>query len=148
MELASVLADNKEKIIGEWFDMAVDIYPPDTAKFLKNKADRFANPVGYNFSAAMEAVLAYLISNDESDDVVGALEGLIKIKAVQDFTASQAVRFIFLLKKIVRKHAGKSYEDRPVSPLVLRPLHEEQGQDTRAQGIRAKEYALQAPRAG
>jgi len=111
MELASVLADNKDEIIREWFDQAVEIYPPDTAKFLKNKADRFANPVGYNFSAAMEAVLGYLISGDESDDVVGALDGLIKIKAVQDFSASQAVRFIFVLKKVLRKHAGNSYEE-------------------------------------
>jgi len=111
MELASVLSDNKEEIIREWFDLAVEIYPPDTARFLKNKADRFANPVGYNFSAAMEAVVSYLGSDTEPEELVGALEGLIKIKAIQDFSAAQAVRFIFLLKKVIRKRADNNYEE-------------------------------------
>jgi hypothetical protein len=111
MELASVLSDKKEEIIEEWFDLAVEVYPQDTAKFLKRKADRFANPVGYNFSVAMEAVLDHLGGVKEPEEVVSSLEGLIKVKAVQDFSASQAVRFIFLLKKIIRKHTGDSFEE-------------------------------------
>jgi hypothetical protein len=111
MELASVLSEKKEEIIREWFDLAVEVYPPDTAKFLKKKTDRFANPVGYNFSVAMEAVLGHLREDMEPDEAVGSLEGLIKIKAVQDFSAAQAVRFIFLLKKVLRKHAEGRFEE-------------------------------------
>jgi hypothetical protein len=110
MELANLLSEKKEEIIKEWFDLAVQAYPPDTAKFLKDKTNRFANPVGYNFSVAMEAVIGHLLDDKYDGDVVGSLEGLVKIKAVQDFSASQAVRFIFLLKRILRKHAGDQFE--------------------------------------
>jgi hypothetical protein len=110
MELANLLSKKKEEIINEWFDLAVQAYPPDTASFLKAQANRFANPVGYNFSVAMEAVLGHLLDEKYEGDVVGSLEGLVKIKAVQDFSASQAVRFIFLLKQILRKHAGDQFE--------------------------------------
>lgn len=110
MELANLLSEKKEEIIKEWFDLAVQAYPPDTAKFLKRKTNRFANPVGYNFSVAMEAVVGHLLDDKYEGDVVGSLDGLVKIKAVQDFSASQAVRFIFLLKQVFRKHAGDQFE--------------------------------------
>lgn len=111
MEIVSLLSENKKDIIEEWFDAAVRVYPPDTASFLKNKKNRFANPVGYNFGQAMEASLGYLTGQKRAEDVLGALEGLVKIKAVQDFSASQAVRFIFLLKDVIRRRAGGPSEE-------------------------------------
>jgi hypothetical protein len=111
MELGSLLSENKTKIFEEWLDLAVRAYPPETAKFIKAKSNRFANPVGYNFSAAMDAVLDYLAGQREAREVLDALEGLVKIKAVQNFSASQAVRFIFLLKDVVRKRAGGPSEE-------------------------------------
>jgi len=110
MELGSILSENKKKIIEEWFDLAASAYPPDTAGFLKAQTNRFANPVGYNFSVAMEAAVDYLAGQRKAEEVLAALDGLVKIKAVQDFSASQAVRFIFLLKDVIRKHAGPSEE--------------------------------------
>ncbi len=110
MELANLLLEKKKEIIKEWFDLAVQAYPPDTARFLKGKTNRFANPVGYNFNVAMEAVLGHLLDDKYEGDIIGSLEGLVKIKAVQDFSASQAVRFIFLLKQVLRKHMGDRLE--------------------------------------
>jgi hypothetical protein len=111
MEIVSLLSESKEDIIEEWFDAAVRVYPPDTASFLKKKNNRFANPVGYNFLQAMEASLGYLVGQKKGEEVLGALEGLVKIKAVQDFSASQAVKFIFILKDVIRKRAGGPSEE-------------------------------------
>ncbi len=111
MELNSLLSENKSKIFEEWLDLAVRAYPPETASFIKSKSNRFANPVGYNFSAAMEGVLDYMAGRKTAQEVLDALEGLVKIKAVQNFSASQAVRFIFLLKEVVRNHAGGPSEE-------------------------------------
>lgn len=111
MELSGILAENKTKICDEWLDLALRAYSPETAEFIKSKSNRFANPVGYNFSVAMEAVLEYLAGQREARGVLDALEGLVKIKAVQNFSAAQAVRFIFLLKDVIRKRAGAPSEE-------------------------------------
>lgn len=106
MELGSLLSENKKEIFEDWLALAVQAYPPETAEFIKSKSNRFDNPVGYNFSAAMGAVLDYLAGKIKAQEVLDALEGLVKIKAVQNFSASQAMKFIFLLKDVVRKRAG------------------------------------------
>lgn len=111
MELVSLLSESKKDIIDEWFDAAVRAYPPDTASFLKRKANRFANPVGYNFLQAMDASLGYLTGQKKGEEVLDALEGLVKIKAVQEFSASQALKFIFILKDVLRRRAGGPSEE-------------------------------------
>lgn len=91
--------------------MALSIYPPDTAGFLKAQTNRFANPVGYNFSVAMEAALDYLLGQKKAEDVLAAIEGLVKIKAVQDLSPSRSLKFVFLLKDVIRKRAGGPSEE-------------------------------------
>ena len=105
MELDSLLSEKREAIAKEWFNLIIQAYPPDTAKFLKNQTNRFANPIGHAISEAMEAVLGHLVEDRDLADVYRSVDGLVRIKAVQDFTASQSIRFIFSLKEVIRKQA-------------------------------------------
>src|SRR4030066_299715 len=46
MRLGKFLTDRKSAILERWFDRTIKTYPEETARFLKSKKNRFANPVG------------------------------------------------------------------------------------------------------
>jgi hypothetical protein len=103
MKITTLLEQKKEHILKRWFSLILEAYPPDIANFLKHEKDRFANPVGYAISTGTEALLDQVIHGKNSDMIIPALDGIIRIRTVQDFTPSQALAFVFLLKKAVRE---------------------------------------------
>lgn len=104
MRASEVLKDNLEQILGEWSDLMANDYPRDTARFLKGQHDRFANPVGHSIVEAASSVLTYLSTGQGIQKAHAALDGIIRIRAVQDFTAPESIRFIFRLKDVLRPH--------------------------------------------
>ncbi len=53
---------------------------------------------------------------------VAALDEIIKIRAVQEFTPSQALAFVFLLKEAVRAELGSEEDRAPALPAELADL--------------------------
>lgn len=108
MRLEIFLEQKKTTILKKWFERVIQTYPADTSKFLKSQKDPFANPVGGTFQRGLEAVLDILLKGWDQEAVNSFLDPLIRIRAVQDFSPSQAVAFIFALKKVVRDIFKKS----------------------------------------
>lgn len=104
MSSAQVLAAKKKQILDSWFQTTVDSYPADTARFLKNQPDPFANPVGQTTYQSLSSLVDALVSGADRDVMVKALDPIIRIRAVQTFTPSKATAFVFSLKGIVRQH--------------------------------------------
>jgi hypothetical protein len=103
MGLKTVLSQRKNHLVQKWFNAVVDTYPADASKFLKNQKDPFGNPVGNITSKGLECLFDALLLNDMKRDVLlSALDPIIRIRTVQDFSPSQATCFILLLKKIIR----------------------------------------------
>ncbi|WP_319524224.1 RsbRD N-terminal domain-containing protein [uncultured Desulfosarcina sp.] len=102
MSSAKALAGKKKEILKHWFQTTVDSYPADTARFLKNQQDPFANPVGQTTYRSLESLLDALIAGDGREAMIAALDPVIRIRAVQAFTPSKATAFVFSLKQIVR----------------------------------------------
>ncbi|MGD9083050.1 MAG: RsbRD N-terminal domain-containing protein [Desulfobacterales bacterium] len=107
MRLNNLLAQRKTAIIKDWFTLAVETYPPDTASFLKKQKDPFANPVGRTISQGLEALFNELLEEMDHETLTSFLDPIIRIRAIQNFSPSQAVSFIFLLKKAVRENIKK-----------------------------------------
>ncbi|MGD9105861.1 MAG: RsbRD N-terminal domain-containing protein [Desulfobacterales bacterium] len=107
MRLNNLLAQRKTAIIKDWFILAVETYPPDTASFLKKQKDPFANPVGRTISQGLEALFNELLEEMDHETLTSFLDPIIRIRAIQNFSPSQAVSFIFLLKKAVRENIKK-----------------------------------------
>ncbi|MCX6007031.1 MAG: RsbRD N-terminal domain-containing protein [Chloroflexi bacterium] len=101
MTLKELLVRNKSKILHRWLDLVLDTYPPETARFLKDEKDRFANPVAFTVKCNLELLLDDLMNNPCEKTVMPHLEEIIKIRAVQDFTPFQAVSFVVLLKEAI-----------------------------------------------
>ncbi|VEN72582.1 conserved hypothetical protein [Candidatus Desulfarcum epimagneticum] len=96
------IEEQRDKIIKKWFNQTVDSYPPDTAAFLKRQKDPFANPVGRTASRTLSALFDALTGETDREKLESILDPLIKIRALQNFTPSQAVFFVHGLKKIIR----------------------------------------------
>jgi len=102
MSLKHILSEKKNELIASWFDRILDTYPAETAKFLKNQKDRFANPVGQAIHVGIEDIFQELLRGGETGKMSGFLDNIIRVRAIQEFTASQAVGFIFFLKSVIR----------------------------------------------
>jgi|Deesub1362A_J573_1020465.scaffolds.fasta_scaffold00173_54 hypothetical protein len=102
MNLKELLSNRKETIINKWFDLIIDSYPPDTAHFLRTQKNQFTNPVGHTIHNAIEGILDELLEPSDSAKLTSHLDSIIRIRAIQGFTPSVALNFLFLLKKVVR----------------------------------------------
>lgn len=99
--------EKRPLILKKWSDIILDSYPAETADFLKNQANRFANPVGNTITEALEGIFGHILEKTEPDRFSTLLDSIIRIRAVQDFGPSQALAFIPALRKIIREVIGK-----------------------------------------
>jgi len=102
MRLEDLLAQRKNEIIKVWFERVIETYPADTSTFLKSKKDPFANPVGSTILQSLNSLYDELLKELDEKSVIPLLDPIVRIRAIQNFTPSQAVGFIFSLKKAVR----------------------------------------------
>jgi len=107
MTLKEILEEKKAAIVDRWLEDTLATYPGDTPAFFKRQKDPFANPVGHALRVGTRAVFEGLLNGIEADKICHHLDEIIKIRAIQDFSPSQTISFVFLLKKIARKEAGK-----------------------------------------
>lgn len=102
MSLHKQLSRKKSGIVKKWFDRIIATYPADTAQFLANQKDPFANPVGQTTLQNLEAVFDQIISAADPNTARELLDPIIRIRAIQDFTPAKAISWIFELKDIIR----------------------------------------------
>jgi len=103
MVLEHLLPQKRAAILERWFQLILETYPADTSRFLKQQKDRFVNPVGYTISQEIETLYEELLHGMNCDKLTACLDNIIRIRSVQDFSPSQAVAFIFLLKQAIRE---------------------------------------------
>jgi hypothetical protein len=92
----------KEAIAEQWLARVLRTYPAQTTRFLAEEADPFRNPVGSTFKQALGILMEELLVGMDHDKVTAALDSILQIRAVQDFTPGRALEFLFQLKGILR----------------------------------------------
>lgn len=97
--------DQKRAIVGEWVARTLGSYPEQTARLLLQQKDPFRNPAGHLFTEGLPALFEQLTGGWEQARVREILDPIIRLRAVQDFTPSQAVGFVLLLKQVIREQA-------------------------------------------
>ncbi len=103
MTVIELLSQRKGDILARWFDMVIETYPSDTATFLRRQKNEFTNPVGHTIMAGIEGILDALIQHGDPELLSPFLDNIVRIRAVQDFSPSRAISFIFCLKGAVRE---------------------------------------------
>jgi len=110
MQINDFLQENGE-ILDRWIDRVLATYPAGGVDALKKQKDRFANPLGHSISHALTAVYKHFCHDTALDPVLSALEDLIRIRAVQDFSPSEAVAFLYLFKEVVKDENKRTKGD-------------------------------------
>jgi hypothetical protein len=92
-------------ILEQWIARTMQSYPAAALPFLTGQDDPFRNPVGHTLRQSLTTLFEELQGSMDTGSIASALDAIIRIRAVQDLTASQAVGFLFLLKPLTRELA-------------------------------------------
>lgn len=93
----------REALAQKWLARVFQTYPEETSRFLGETADPFRNPVGRVFRDGLPVLVEQLCGVFDEAAVRTALDGIVHVRAVQDFTPGEAIGFVFLLRMIVRE---------------------------------------------
>ena len=86
----------------QWLAHTLGTYPFLTSGYLLEEKDRFRNPVGHALREALPTLVDELLGGMNPEKVTPALDRIVRMRAVQDFTASQAVGFVFAVREVLR----------------------------------------------
>jgi hypothetical protein len=103
MSLEQRLAEKRDDLVARWIDGILGTYPPETQKVWRTNKDRFGNPVGCAITDTAGALYDHLLAWNDAEAIKDSMDRLVRVRAVQDFSPSQAVSFVFVLKKILRE---------------------------------------------
>lgn len=103
--LIDLLVDNRSAVINRWTDLIFDTYPPESKKFMQSKKNRITNPVGASIEEGAHKLFDWLVGGEDADlkEMCGFLDNIVRIRAVQEFSASRSIGFVFLLKTAIRE---------------------------------------------
>lgn len=111
MKLLKLLSEKKASLTDRWRQRLFESYPPETTVFLKKEKNNFDNPVGYRASRGLTRIVEALVQETDRDQVLAALDEVISIRALQNFSPSQALAFIFLLKNVIREELAQELKN-------------------------------------
>jgi len=119
MRLKNLLAQKQTVIVKQWFGRVVETYPSGSTKFLKGQQDRFANPVGRTIYLGLESLFDQLVKGIDHKALTSCLDPIIRIRAIQNFSPSQAVGFIFFLKEVIRTSLAQEISEEQIDDELL-----------------------------
>ncbi|MBU0943080.1 MAG: RsbRD N-terminal domain-containing protein [Proteobacteria bacterium] len=108
MELDEAFRNYEDKIVRAWVDYTLSSYKSST--FFKKERDKFANPVGGNTFEALSKLFKLLTKNADPKEFVAPLDQVMRIRSIQEFSASEAVGPIHAVKHITREILEKDKE--------------------------------------
>ncbi len=69
--LKHILSEKRAVIVKRWVDHILDTYPAETANFLREKKNRFTNPVGHSVSEGVEGIFEDLLQGIDQGQGIG-----------------------------------------------------------------------------
>ena len=106
--MENLLAQERKAILDRWKKSLLEAYPTELTSFLTGVDDRFRNPVGYTLVQGLDRIYESLAGWAGDGTAESAIEDIIRIRAVQDFSPSDAVGFMMPLKAFVGEAAEKA----------------------------------------
>ena len=103
MDIEKRLLRSKKALLRKWFDLLAGAYPAEMSNMLKQQSSQFANPVGHTFKVALGEILDEFLGENSMEAMAPLLDKVIRIRAVQDFSPSSSLAFIFALKTLARE---------------------------------------------
>jgi len=113
--LKEILNKKKSLIVHSWTELIFNSYPIEAMNFLSSKKNQFSNPIGFTVTANAEKIFDELLNECDFEKIKILLDDIIRIRAVQSFSPSQAVYFLLDLKKAIRDECKTELINKTVS---------------------------------
>ena len=92
-----------ETLLDRWLACALECYSEETVRFLGAEKDSFRNPVGHTLRENLAILAEQVLGRMEADATKASLANILRIRAVQELTPGQAVKFVFQLRPLLRE---------------------------------------------
>ena len=102
------LSESRDELVTEWHESILSQYPRETARFLRQQADPFANPVGTALREELGPRYDAVVAGTGGDRIDRALDRIVRVRAVQDFRPSAALAFVIELKRVIRQRVASA----------------------------------------
>lgn len=109
--LDTLLKKKKDKIVQQWVKYVLQAYSEEGVRLFGSEKDPFANPVGASVRTGTEKAFEALLAGEDSGTISRHLSEIIRIRAVQQFPASEGLSFVFRLKDAVRSVLAEAATD-------------------------------------
>jgi RsbT co-antagonist protein rsbRD N-terminal domain len=102
--IAEILRTQKDKLVANWQLEVRGTYPKAGRIKFAQQSEMFNDPIGHILKRDLP-VLFDLLLEDEFEDkqIQELLDPLCRLRSVQTFSPSQAIGFVYSLKKVVRE---------------------------------------------
>ena len=118
MTFGDLLRQKQDAIVQRWVEAILATYPGEGAAAFARQKDPFANPVGHGVRAATRGIFDALLDGKDAEGFREALQEIIRIRAVQQFSPADAVGFVFQLRQAVRTELGSAGRDASLAPAL------------------------------
>jgi hypothetical protein len=103
MTFGELLVERQVPLVGRWLDAVLGEYGEETAARWRRNRDPLTNPTGHALTSGLPRLFASVAGDGEpAADALAALEAIVRIRSVQEFTPSRAVGFVYHLRDAVR----------------------------------------------
>ncbi|PID99843.1 MAG: hypothetical protein CSA81_14385 [Acidobacteria bacterium] len=100
MDLAEAFRNYRDKIVDEWVEYTLKTYR--SSEFFRREQDRFANPTGVNIREGLSRLFDLMSKGADPETFKVPVEQIVRLRAVQEFSPSQAVAPLNAVKHITR----------------------------------------------
>ena len=111
MTLKELLSEKKSAILEGWLDRALEVYPEGSRDVFRKNQDSFSNPIGSTIREGIEKLFQEILEPTDVARSRSILDPIIRIRAVENLSPSQAMAFIPLLKKIIKESLGNQIRE-------------------------------------
>jgi hypothetical protein len=98
-----LLEKRKDTIVERWVDAVLSAYPSESAALFQAQRDPFANPLGHSVREGTRGIFQTILDGMDQEDLRTHLDKIVRIRAIQQFTPSEALSFVFSLRSIIRE---------------------------------------------
>ncbi|MFC1628901.1 RsbRD N-terminal domain-containing protein [Gemmatimonadota bacterium] len=110
------MKEKKDLIVQQWVTYVLETYPDEGARLFDSEKDPFANPVGASVRNGSQMAFDALLAGEDAGTISRHLSEIIQIRAVQQFSASEGLSFVFRLKDAARQVLAEAAVDRDLVP--------------------------------
>jgi hypothetical protein len=130
-----------EIVAERWIERTLASYPAEVHSLLSGEQDPFRNPAGHAIKESLTTLARELLGEMNEKAIATALDALVRLRAVQDFRPSEALRFIFDLRDVVAEVAGSLPQvlERRIDELALIAFDQYMACRDQIAGLREKE---------